>query len=90
MMADELVEHLAEKMHHEWLEVMAEQRYHARPSKIVPGKSFACGKCRDGLVPWGLVPEEVREVNRRGVRRILRELGLDKVQPTGGEEVQGG
>ncbi|HUW14381.1 MAG TPA: hypothetical protein VM537_31955 [Anaerolineae bacterium] len=76
-MSDELVEHLAKKMHHEWLEVMIEQGYHLFLDCPLT-HPHPCAKCRDGLVPWDYLSEEVKEVNRRGVRRILKEVGLSE------------
>ena len=35
-----------------------------------------CSKCRDDLVPWADLSEPVKEVNRRGVSRFFRELGI--------------
>ena len=40
------------------------------------GGILRCDHCRDGLVPWTNVPEAVKEVNRRGVHRLLKELGI--------------
>jgi len=68
-------ERLAELMHIEWLEVMAKQGYHARNTCGLY-YTDTCDHCRDGLVPWANLPEEVKEVNRRGVTRILAYLGL--------------
>ena len=76
----------AEAMHLAWLEVMAEQGYHSsescptRPSTGI----FAwtnCQWCRPGIVPWSDLPEEVKEVNRRGVRRLFEKLGFNPENP---------
>ena len=74
-----MIERLAELLHIEWLEVMEEQGYHARNTCGLY-YTDTCDHCRDGLVPWFDLSEEVKEVNRRGVRRVLKELGITPKQ----------
>jgi len=72
-------ERLAELMHETWLEVMAEQGYHPDVpghTDLPPAANMRCPKCRSGLVPWCSLSVEVKEVNRRGVLRFFRELGI--------------
>ena len=68
-------ERLAYLMHKEWLILKAEQGYHL-PEDCRVTHCHPCAKCRDDLVRWGHLSEEVREVNRRGVRRFLCEVGI--------------
>ena len=72
-----MIERLAELMHEEWLAVMAEQGRH--PPELCPhAREYPCScpKCHDGMYEWADLPEQVKEVNRRGVLRFLRELGI--------------
>lgn len=79
-MSDRL-EGLAKAMHETWLEVMAEQGFHPHGGHYY--STDECEKCRNGLVPWEEVPEEVKEVNRRGVKAICEYFfGRD----TGGDD----
>ena len=76
-----MIERLAELMHEEWLALMVERGHHLTescPHRPKTGK-FAwsnCTNCHPGMLLWSNLPEEVKEVNRRGVRRFLKELGL--------------
>ena len=74
-----MIERLAELMHETWLEVMAEQGYHPRNTCGLY-YTDTCDHCRDGLVPWVNVPEEVKEVNRRGVLAFFKALGVEREQ----------
>jgi hypothetical protein len=84
---------LAKRMHEAWLEVMEEQGYHDPDDRLCwdaearrSGFPFVpCEKCRKGLVPWGQVPEPVKEVNRRGAKAMLSYLGF----PEGAEPEEG-
>ena len=90
-----MLERLAELMHEEWLDVMAEQDWHspedcpkwdARAQRS--GWPFQpCENCRSGLVSWEDPPEAVKEVNRRGVLRFFRELGITPEQAKRGVNV---
>jgi len=78
-----VTERLAELLHEEWLVLKAEQGYHSadyhRGYALAGGPQWdgsRCSKCRDDLVPWADLSEPVKEVNRRGVRRFLKEVGL--------------
>ena len=90
-----MTERLAELMHLEWLALMAEQGWHS-PEDCPKWDERAqrsgwpfqpCDNCRSGLVPWPDVPEAVKEVNRRGVLRFLRELGITPEQAERGVNV---
>lgn len=70
---------MAEVMHVGWLEVMAEQGYHHPLDCPRLYCSDECSDCRVGMVAWALVPEPVKEVNRRGARAMLAWLGFEGV-----------
>ena len=73
MIKTDVVAKLAEAMHEEWLEVMAEQGYHS-PTKCTANVLWECERCREGLVSWADLRNEVKEVNRRGARAMLKAL----------------
>ena len=60
---EKALEAAAEAMHEAWLECMAE---------------FA-PKRTEGMVPWVELPEGVKEVNRRGIRRGIESLNITVV-----------
>ena len=80
-----MLERLAELMHEEWLTLMAERGHHLTescPHRPKTGK-FAwsnCTNCHAGMVPWAELPEEVKEVNRRGVLAFFKALGVEREQ----------
>jgi len=79
-----MIERLAELMHEEWLALKAEQGYHPYGEcGCKTGIVMRCSHCRSGLVPWTDLPEEVKEVNRRGVRRFFKELGIPEAAEAG-------
>lgn len=66
-MADNL-EALAEVMHVAWCKVMADSGRHS-PDQCSAG---GCGSCHAGIRPWSALTEQVKQINREGVRGILR------------------
>ena len=81
-------ERLAELMHLKWLAVMAEQGRH--PPELCPhAREYPCScpKCHDGMYEWADLPEKVKDVNRRGVLRFFRELGITLEQAKVGVNV---
>ena len=82
----ELLEKMSEFDHEIWKTAKTEEGYHNPSHCPFKNKGQWCRKCNPMFVPYNLLPDDIKELNRirwRNIHTILNKLGLEIVQKEG-------
>jgi len=86
----ELLEKMSEFDHEIWKTAKTEEGYHNPSHCPFKNKGQWCRKCNPMFVPYNLLPDDIKELNRirwRNIHTILNKLGLEIVQKEGEKHV---